>query len=149
MISSYANLTDFQRILSKSEANDISDLDDADRSSVQIGRIEGALIAASRDIDSVLARLNYLLPLTIGIYDQLVDICVFLAWEKLNVFGERPEVVRLADNARERLEYIRLIDPVSGKEIIRQDESGCGDAAIYNGRTIIADRSVGVYVPNF
>lgn len=149
---SYATTADFQLKTSDTEAYDVSDLDDSERGSVQAGRIDDSLISASRDIDSVLASRGYALPLPVGEYPQLKDICVWLAWEKLNVFGDRrDEVVAHADDARMRLAEIWLIDPITGAAIPRpgaivDPDDGNGDG-FYSGQTVIGSRAGGCYVP--
>lgn len=139
----YATIADFELILSERESADLSDLDDVGRMSTQTGRVQNALSAASRDIDAVLYARGYTLPLsTTGApYIQLVDIAVFLAWEKLNIFGDRAEVKSKADNARYRLENIYLIDnngspvPIGGAV-----DGGAMDTG-YNALPWVGDRN--------
>jgi phage gp36-like protein len=146
----YATTADFRLKTSDSEAYDVSDLDDFDRASIQAGRIEDALLSASGDIDSILTAIGYALPLPSAVYPQLVDICVWLAWEKLNTFGDRrDEVVAHADDARMRLDHLWVINPATGAPLPRQNAivPGGDGKGFYNAQTVIGSRSGGCYVP--
>lgn len=141
----YATVAQFQLKLSDQEAFAVSDLDDDGRGSVQSGRIEDALVAASADIDSALILQGYSIPLpTTTTYPILSDICVYLAWEKLNTFGDRAEVEKHANNARERLNKIRVTD-ANGNPVDRAGDvtvGGGGDGkTYYNAGTFVGNRS--------
>jgi phage gp36-like protein len=107
----YATPEDFMRILSRTEAGELSQIDETS-DIADVEKIQDALRRASLDIDSELALMGYRFPLPADVLiSQLTDICVYLAWEKMNIYGDiRETVSRLSDNARERLKRIRLFN---------------------------------------
>jgi phage gp36-like protein len=150
---SYATAAEALIVVNQTEGVMISN-DESNELFVDTERWNDALSRKSRDIDSVIASVGYTVPV-MPAPELLRDICIYLAWESIDVWGGRREqVVFLAEDARRRLTAIAegkaVLIGADGQPIKKPGgdvDPGISDR--YSSSMNSGDRSRGAYSPNF